>query len=238
MDKITDRPISDELLNSFIDHQLTTHERQEILKLLKQDKALSDRVCELQNLKEMTRLSFDDIPASRLPDTVVPMQPSVWPRMAAVFAIFSLGLLLGLGSMHLSNSSESWSSIAQKQEALTKVLVHLTSADTDDGLNTLNNLEQMLQQYEQDNQPVHVEVIANGNGIKLLSPHKQQIAQRIAYLTSQYDNLEFAACKNTLDQMRLTRGVDLQLIPEVKIIDSGVVEVIKRQREGWTYIRG
>jgi len=239
MKRTPDLQISDELLNSYIDHQITNHERQEILGLLKQDKTLADRVCELQNLKEMTRLSFDDIPPSRLPESVVPHH-SVLPRLAAVLAIFSLGLLLGLSMMHVNNrfnSTESAATVAHN-DAITKVLVHLTSADTDDGLNTLNNLEQMLGQYEQDQQPVHIEVIANGNGIKLLSPNRKPIAERIAYLTQRYENLKFSACKNTLDQLHITRGIKLKLIPEVNIIESGVVEVIKRQRDGWTYIRG
>ncbi len=236
MDQHTHQGVSDELLNSYIDRQITSQERQEILERIKQDKILAERVCQLQNLKEMTRLSYDDIPPSRLPSSVV--EPNrVWPRMAAILAIFSLGLLLGLTVTQLNHATSSWSSITQN-DSLTRVLVHLTSADTDEGLNTLSNLEQMLQQYEQDQQPVHVEVIANGNGIKLLSPQQTEIARRISYLTEKYENLNFAACKNTLDQLRVSHGIVLQLIPEVKIIDSGVVEVIKRQREGWTYIRG
>ena len=236
MDKSSENHISDELLNSYIDRQITPAERQEILDLIKQDKTLAGRVCELQNLKEMTRLSYETIPPSRLPDTVIEKNP-VFPRLAAVFAIFSLGLLLGLTSMHLSQNKTSPADIVQ-QDTLTKVLVHLTTSDTDDGLNTLSNLEQMLQEYERKQESVHIEVIANGNGIRLLSPQEYRMAERIHYLTSKYDNLNFAACKNTLDQLRLTRGINLKLIPEVKLIDSGVVEVIKRQREGWTYIRG
>jgi len=236
MEKNSDHIISDELLNSYIDRQITSAERQEILEIIKHDKDLAGRVCELQNLKEMTQLSYDDIPPSRLPDTVIEKIP-VLPRLAAAVAIFALGLTLGLTSMHLSNQAETGVTIVQ-QDALTKVLVHLTSSDTDDGLNTLSNLEQMLEEYERKQEPVHIEVIANGNGIRLLSPHKYEIADRIAYLTDKYDNLNFVACKNTLDQLRITRGINLKLIPEVKLIDSGVVEVIKRQREGWTYIRG
>ncbi|MDJ0880504.1 MAG: hypothetical protein QNJ56_02545 [Gammaproteobacteria bacterium] len=236
MEKSSEHYISDELLNSYIDRQITSAERQEILDLIKQDKHLAGRVCALQNLKEMTRLSYDDIPASRLPETVIEKSP-VLPRLAAVLAIFSLGLLMGLGSMHISQHNHNASNLVQ-QDTLTKVLVHLTSSDTDDGLNTLSNLEQMLEAYESKQEPVHIEVIANGNGIRLLSPQEYRIAERIHYLTQKYDNLNFAACKNTLDQLRMTRGIDLKLIPEVKLIDSGVVEVIKRQREGWTYIRG
>lgn len=232
----TDLEYSDELLNSFVDYQITREERQEILARLKKDEKLSARVCELQRIKEMTQLAYDDIPASRLPDTVIPTTNRM-PAIAAAIAIFCIGVIVGLSGLHVGQSSET--PIAQlANDSETKILLHLTTDETDAGLDTLNNLEQMLNYYADSQQAVRVEVIANGNGIKLLSPQKYAIAERIAYLTRNHDNLSFLACKNTIDLLRLTQGLDIQLVPQVKIIDSAVVEVIKRQQEGWTYIRG
>ncbi len=230
--------ISDELLNSFVDHQLTSEERQEILHRLKRDRDLAERVCELQHLKETTRLAFDDIPPSRLPETLVE-EPRSWPRMAAAALIFGLGLLLGMIGLPQWSSGDERSGLASAQDArTTKVLVHLSSADTGAALNTLANLEQMLADYRQRGEPVRVEVIANGGGVKLLGPDTPAIAERIAALTEEYDNLSFAACRNSIRQLQLTEGLHIRLIPQVRLIDSGVVEVIRRQKEGWAYIRG
>ncbi len=231
--------VSDELLNSFIDHQLTSEERQEILSRLKRDRALSDRVCELQHLKEMTRLAFDDIPPSRLPKRVIE-EPRSLPRMVAAAAIFCLGLLLGMVGLPQWGNGEdrNGQTASARNDSLTKVLVHLSSADEAAALNTLGNLEQMLAEYRSKGEPVLVEVIANGGGVKLLGPDTPAIAERIAHLSATYDNLSFAACRNTIEQLQLTEGTRIQLIPEVKLIDSGVVEVIRRQRDGWAYIRG
>jgi len=33
------------------------------------------------------------------------------------------------------------------------------------------------------------------------------------------------------------RGIEVKLIPDAEVIDSGVSHVVKRQREGWSYIR-
>ncbi len=231
--------ISDELLNSFVDRQLTSEERQEILHRLKQDRDLSDRVCELQHLKEMTRLAYDDIPPSKLPKGIVEKESS-WPRMAAAALIFGLGLLLGMIGLPQWSSGDERSGLASASPdaRTTKVLVHLSSADPQAALNTLGNLEQMLADYRKRGEPVRVEVIANGGGVKLLGPGTPAIAERIAALTEEYDNLSFAACRNTIEQLQLTEGLHIRLIPQVKLIDSGVVEVIRRQKEGWAYIRG
>lgn len=229
--------ISDELLNSFIDRQITDDERQEILSLVKHDKELANRISDLQRVKEMTRRAFDDIPASNLPDTIVP-RTNYLPRIAAALAIFSLGLLIGVSGLHWNSSYLQTIQTATASESVTKVLVHLTSSDTESALNTLNNLEQMLEDYKNNGQSVRVEVVANGHGINLLREGFTPFEELISRLSREYSNLTFAACKNTIDQMQITEGQHIPLIPQVKIIDSGVVEVIQRQRQGWTYIRG
>lgn len=239
MDRNPNEPgitLSDELLNAFIDRQVANDERQEILSLLKKDENLAHQACELQRLKEMTSLAYEDIPPSRLSTSAARPQQR-WPRMAAAIAIFSLGLLIGIAGVQVNP----WNATAQTltaEQSITKILVHLTSDDTEGGLNTLNNLEQLLEDYQARDQVVRIEVVANGHGIKLFDPENTAIAQRIARLSRQYDNLVFAACKNTIQQMQIAEDRHVQLIPQVKLIDSGVVEVIKRQREGWTYIRG
>lgn len=233
-----DDHISDELLNSFIDHQITNDERQEILSLVKHDRKLANRICELQRIKEMTSTAFDDIPASLLPETVIPRSNKL-PRLAAAIAIFCLGALLGLSGLHLNNTSESFQPVtAASGDTATRVLIHLTSSDSASALNTLNNLEQMLQDYRINNQPIRVEVVANGPGIKLLRQDTTPFAELISRLSREYDNLMFAACKNTIDLMQITEGRQIALIPEATLIGSGVVEVIQRQRQGWMYIRG
>ncbi len=228
--------VSDELLNSFIDHQIAPEERQELLAMIEQDQALASRLGELQRIKEMTRLAYDDIPAPA--STEKREQPRNRQfSLAASIAIFSLGLLLGLGMMQLNPNSNLLPSVATEQ-AQTKVLVHLTSDDVEAGLNTLDNIQQMLQDYAENQQSVLIEVVANGNGIKLFSTSKPIIAARIEQMTLQHDNVSFAACKNTIDQIKLSSGQKIKLIPQVKLIDSGIVNVLKRQQQGWTYIRG
>ena len=248
----THETLSDELLNSYVDKQITGEERQEILQQINQDKVLAKRVCELQQLKQMTQLAFDDIPSSRYEDKQTPTE-TYWPRVAAAVAIFALGVVIGDSGLlqtpenaaqqiNLSKTENSakqpLKTVKNMDNAVTKVLVHLTSSDVESGLNTLNNLEQLLLEYERNKKEVRVEVVANGQGIKLLRPAMHSIAARITSLTEQYDNLSFAACKNTIDEIQLSEGRLVDLIPEVKLIESGVVEVIRRQQDGWTYIRG
>jgi uncharacterized protein len=234
----TQKPISEELLNSFIDGQITDEERQEILNMLEQDKVLAARVCELQRIKQRVKLAFDQIPPSNLPKTII-QKPNKMFQVAAAIAIFCLGIFLGNVGLKGAHDKASPQTVAvASNKSITKVLVHLTSSDSENGLNTLTNLEQMLLDYRNSGQDVKVEVVANGHGIDLLRQGITPFAALIARLSAEYKNLSFAACKNTIDQMQITGDEEIDLIPQAKLIDSGIVEVIKRQQEGWTYIRG
>ncbi len=230
------KPISDELLNSFIDGQLTDEERHEILDLLEQDKALAVRVCEFQRVKQRVKLAYDQIPTSHLSETVV-QKFNYFPRIAAAVAIFCLGILLGTVGLNQIQQEQQSESLTTN-DATTKVLVHLTTSDSEIGLNTFTNLENMLQEYRERGQNIRVEVVANGHGINLLRQGTTPFAALIARLTEEYQNLSFAACKNTIDQIQITSDEEIDLIPQAKLIDSGIVEVIQRQQQGWTYIRG
>ena len=233
-----DKPVSDELINAFIDHQITNEDRLELLSQIKQDDTLAKRICEMKQLKELTRHAFADIPAAHA--RVEQARPA-FPRLAAAIAIFSVGLLLGIAGIYSNQQTlptNLLSSASAIQQAQTRVLIHLTSADPEAALNTLQSLQQLLEQYRHNQQQVMVEVVANGDAVRLLSSSSPAIAVRIAELSSEFDNLSFAACKNSIDQMKVTRGLIIELLPQVKLIDSGVVQVIQRQRDGWTYIRG
>jgi uncharacterized protein len=229
-------PISDELLNSFIDGQITDEERHEILVLLEQNKALAAKVCELQRIKQRVKLAYDQIPVSQLPETVI-KKSSYLPRMAAAVAIFCLGILLGTAGLHQIQKNQQSEALVST-DAITKVLVHLTSSDSDTGLNTLTNLENMLKEYRKSGQNVRVEVVANGHAINLLRQDTTPFGPLIARLTREYKNLTFAACKNTIDQIQITNDEEIEFIPQARLIESGIVEVIERQQQGWTYIRG
>ena len=44
----------------------------------------------------------------------------------------------------------------------------------------------------------------------------------------------FVACENTMRKKKITKE---QLLPFVTTVDSGVAEVVRKQEQGWSYIR-
>jgi len=93
-------------------------------------------------------------------------------------------------------------------------------------LNNMTNLKEGV-----GSEGVEVELIAYGPGILMLkadSPVKHRIADAMK------SGVHVNACQNTMTGMKLTPA-DMQ--PEIGYVPSGVVEVMKKQQQGWAYIR-
>jgi intracellular sulfur oxidation DsrE/DsrF family protein len=58
------------------------------------------------------------------------------------------------------------------------------------------------------------------------------VAQRIQSASSQ--GVGVIACENTMKNTKVDRS---QILGGVKFVDAGVVHIMKRQREGWGYVR-
>jgi hypothetical protein len=118
-----------------------------------------------------------------------------------------------------------------------KVLIHIAYDDTLRLDQSLDEVESLLRYYRDNRQDARVEVVINGKGLELVRVESSVFASRIQYLQKEFDNLTFAACQNTIDRLQRERGILVHLLPGVIIIDSGMAELMRRQNQGWTYLR-
>ncbi len=78
---------------------------------------------------------------------------------------------------------------------------------------------------------VEVELVAYGPGVLMLkgdSSVKDRIDEAIKA------GVKINACQNTMNGMKLTPA---DMLPVVGYVPSGVVEVMRKQQQGWAYIR-
>jgi hypothetical protein len=94
-------------------------------------------------------------------------------------------------------------------------------------LSVANNV---LKFYGPEN--VEMEIVAYSKGIRLLLARDNSTAVRVDALM-QYD-VTFIACGNT---MRTKDIKEEELIEGSEIVTAGVVELLERVNEGWTYIK-
>ena len=93
----------------------------------------------------------------------------------------------------------------------------------------LNNARNVQADLGMDN--VDVEVVAYGPGLAMLRT-ESAVAQRIQSAAAQ--GVGVIACENTMKNTKVDRS---QILGGVKFVDAGVVHIMKRQREGWGYVR-
>ncbi len=93
----------------------------------------------------------------------------------------------------------------------------------------LNNARNVQADLGMDN--VEIEIVAYGPGLNMVKAGSA-VAPRIASANSQ--GVGVLACENTMRNTHVERG---QILPGVKFVDAGVVHIMKRQREGWSYVR-
>lgn len=230
-----DDEFSDSRLHAFIDGQLHGRDRERLLAAMESDPALAERICALQRTKAWVNLAFEDVhaPQRPLPHT---SGGSRWIRifgLAASLLLLASGFLLGWLT---AASPEPLQSIVlhDVEAGHHKVLLHIDRADRARFDEILDSAEHLLRAYR--GQGVAVDVVANAGGVDLVRADVSPYAGRIARLLREYDNLQFIACTNTLQRLK-EKGVTPVLIEHTHQDATAVEYIVRRLRQGWTYIR-
>lgn len=114
-----------------------------------------------------------------------------------------------------------------------KVVYHLV-----DGLDQASRAMANIRNHLRAEPDTKIVVVANGDGIRFLLAGAKERNGRpfdaaVAALAEQ--GVEFRVCRNTLAAHEIPES---QLLPQAKLVPSGVVEVARLQaREGYAYLR-
>ena len=76
-----------------------------------------------------------------------------------------------------------------------------------------------------------LEIVAYGPGVRMLQDDSV-VANRVAEALAA--GVVIVACRNTMKAMKLTEA---DMLPRIGYVDAGVVELIRKQQQGWAYIR-
>ena len=111
-----------------------------------------------------------------------------------------------------------------------KIVIQFTSEGPKQNEAVLNNIENLFSAL---GDKAEVIVIAHGPGLGILAATNSVFATRMEKLSR--TKTTFVACENTMKRKQITKA---DLLSFVKTVDSGIAEVVRRQRDGWAYIKG
>lgn len=110
-----------------------------------------------------------------------------------------------------------------------RVVIQVSDNDPAKWNLALNNARNIQSDLGADK--VQIEIVAYGPGLNMVKAGSA-VAPRIDEATLAGTNI--VACENTMAAQKVTRA---EILPGVNYVNAGVVEIMKRQQEGWSYIR-
>ena len=93
----------------------------------------------------------------------------------------------------------------------------------------LNNARNVQEDLGKDK--VQIEIVAYGPGLGMLKADSK-VADRLAGALD--DSVGLIACENTMTNTKVSRS---EMYDGIAYVKAGVTHIMKRQREGWAYIR-
>ena len=119
---------------------------------------------------------------------------------------------------------------AQKRQSKHKIVFQFTNAnDTIQQKAFANQLTNLTAHWPK----AKYEVVVYNMGLEFLMPTKSKHIATIKALHAK--GVRFVVCENTMTTRKITKE---QFIPEVEYVAAGIAEIVEKQEQGWSYIKG
>jgi intracellular sulfur oxidation DsrE/DsrF family protein len=232
-----ERRISAELQNAFVDGELDPAEWERVAAEVRGDGPLREDVATLRALKDMVRHAYAAPPA---PVRRERGRGPGWKSVAVASVAFAVaGWFAHAWWRGAPEPDPASASMLRAQPAAHDrghLLVHVSSGERAALARALDEVEYLLRAARGEGRRVEIEVVADSTGLELLRARASPFAARIAALRTEYDNISFTACGQTLQRLSEREG-PVELLPGTRIAPSALDEVVKRLQDGWVYVR-
>lgn len=95
---------------------------------------------------------------------------------------------------------------------------------------TLRNINNLISELGQEN--LSIEVVLNSEAISLMYKSNNTYREEVKDLYNK--KISFSVCGNAMKAYGITKDM---LLKEAKIVPSGIVQIVKKQGEGYLYIK-
>jgi len=228
---------SDEKLQLFIDNEMNSSDRAEFMEAISNDDAMSNRVCELLQLKDAVRLAYSEPPesahAAAHRGTALPTR--TWMNAAAAVLLLAIGTLGGwtlYPQFGASNATTNMAVARQKEN----IILHISKSDPEQFTAALDYAEKFLTEHEA--QGHQIDVVAHAGGLNMMRADVSPIKEQIVAMMDKYDNVHFIACAGAIKMYTQKNGVAPVIIEGVGTDYTAFDHIVGRlQTGGWNYIK-
>lgn len=147
-------------------------------------------------------------------------------RSTLTATLFGFALVLGASGPAFAQTAAARPAHAAARH---KVIVQVSDSDPQKWQLALNNVANIQKDLGRDK--VEIELVAYGPGIGMLKLDSK-VADRIKDAIAAH--VKVNACQNTMRGQHLTKE---DMLSDIGYVPSGVVEIMRRQEEGYVYLR-
>ncbi|MEN8106836.1 MAG: hypothetical protein ABFS22_02390 [Pseudomonadota bacterium] len=229
---------SDEKLHLFIDDELDGNDRAEMIEALRKDDELSNRVCELIQLKDSVRLAYDEPPrpVTGKSNWSTSQKSSTFLNAVAAALILATGMAGGwflYPQFQGQNLPATVASAAQEQTD--KIILHISKSDPQQFAAALDYTEKFLDEHDGSHQ---IDVVAHAGGLDLMRADVSPLKDQIIALMDKHPNVHFIACAGAIRMFQQKNGIKPVIIEGVGTDMTAFDHIVGRlQSGGWKYIK-
>ena len=235
--------ISDELLNAYIDGELSVEDQTDVVMALRRNPQISEQLCQLRVLKEMLKVAYQEPPQSQHQQVLEMAQFGLRQSKAAIAASIFFVVVLGLGLLggfqYAQYGQPVSPNLVQLNPAIEQnqhILLHIGTNKHERIQLALDNAEHLLNSFAANEKKVEVQILVNAEGINMLNTDSSPYIERIRDLSQRFENVAFLACQRSIER-QLLKGVEVHLVKEASVIPEALQAIVNRLENGWVYIR-
>jgi intracellular sulfur oxidation DsrE/DsrF family protein len=234
-----DNTYSDEKLQLFVDDEMNSSDRAGFMEAISNNDDLSNRVCELLQLKDALRLAYSEPPkdAHGTSHRDTAFQSRTWLNVAAAVLLLAIGTLGGWTLYpQFATSNAAVNMAATEQTQTEKIILHISKSDPEQFATALDYAEKFLSEHEA--QGHQVDVVAHAGGLDMMRADVSPIREQIVAMMDKYDNIHFIACAGAIKMYTKKNGVAPDIIQGVGTDYTAFDHIVGRlQAGGWKYIK-
>lgn len=122
----------------------------------------------------------------------------------------------------------SFAAMAQNGARQHRIVMQLTSGDT----LVHKNLMKQFRNMKEAAPTMQLEVVCHGPGMDMLMSDRSVVQEKVKEFAAK--GIVFLACENTITERKLDRT---KVLPEAGYVKAGIIHIVERQEQGWSYIK-
>ena len=118
-----------------------------------------------------------------------------------------------------------------------RIVIQVTQNDQAVMNMALNNAENLVKFYKDKGEQIEIEFVAYGAGLSMMRSDTSPVKERLAAISSAMKNVTFSGCGNTLANQSKQENNAIALVPEARVVPTGIARIVELEEQGWTYVR-